>query len=164
MKTCPACNTEKAVDAFYKAALRSDGIEGWCKECIKEKRRIYRKSIRGKEAARNHRLRIKESKHAESLLRGAKRRAFDKGLPFELDVEWLESRLDKCELSGLDFVESNIPFMPLLASIDRIDSNKGYTKENSRVICYALNSAFNRWGSEVFEMIARAWLARLANA
>lgn len=165
LKCCSACGISKDLSHFYKAPLRSDAVTGWCKECIKTSRKAYRESIRGKENCRKSRQLNKGHKHAETLLRGAKRRAFDKKLPFELDMEWLNSRLSACELTGLPFSKYGVtPFRPMLASIDRIDSSRGYTKENSRVICYALNSAFNEWGQIAFEPIAKAWLLRLANA
>ena len=35
MKFCTKCQVTKLVDAFSKAKNRKDGLNGWCKECIK---------------------------------------------------------------------------------------------------------------------------------
>ncbi len=42
------------------------------------------------------------------------------------------------------------PFAP---SIDRINSEKGYTDGNVRLVCVAVNWALSDWGIEVFEKI-----------
>ena len=39
-------------------------------------------------------------------------------------------------------------------SLDRIDSSKGYTVENCRLVCTAVNLAMNEWGEDVLERIA----------
>lgn len=55
-------------------------------------------------------------------------RARKKQIPFDLDAkflwELLQKQQNKCAISGLDIK------IDLNASIDRIDSTKGYTKDN----------------------------------
>lgn len=38
---------------------------------------------------------------------------------------------------------------PLAPSIDRIDSSLGYTRQNCRIVCAAVNYAMNVWGEDV---------------
>jgi len=61
---------------------------------------------------------------------------------FDLEPQWFEERLvrGRCELTGLPFVlnQSRHPFLP---SPDRINSDKGYTPDNTRLILWMLNSA-----------------------
>lgn len=57
-----------------------------------------------------------------------------------LTNEWAEQRwTGKCELSRLEFVLQTGKLSALSPSIDRIDSAKGYTPDNCRIICWALN-------------------------
>ena len=66
----------------------------------------------------------------------------------------------RCELTGVLFeytVRPGVRARPLIPSLDRIDPQKGYIKENLRVVCYAVNAAINEWGDGVFEIIARGY-------
>jgi len=49
---------------------------------------------------------------------------------------------------------------PVGPSIDRIDSNKGYTAANCRLVLTCVNMALNDWGLKVFDMIALAYVAK----
>lgn len=60
----------------------------------------------------------------------------------------------RCELTGLHFRETQIgsgrarrPFAP---SLDRIDPEQPYTRDNCRLVLQAVNFALNAWGDEVF--------------
>jgi hypothetical protein len=60
---------------------------------------------------------------------------------FDLDYlyQLLEEQDYKCAITGIVMnLRSNNPYK---VSIDRIDSNKPYSKENIHLICYAINSA-----------------------
>lgn len=43
---------------------------------------------------------------------------------------------------------------PWIPSIDRIDSSKGYTKGNCRIVCCAVNIAMNNYGEDVLARIS----------
>jgi hypothetical protein len=98
------------------------------------------------------------------MLGAAKSRAKKKGLDYSLDKAWLLARLTpmKCELTGLDLRmlddEHHGRQAPLAPSIDRIDSAKGYTKDNCRVVCWAINCGMSSFGEETYKMIALAYL------
>lgn len=49
---------------------------------------------------------------------------------------------------------------PFSVSIDRIDSRLGYTVDNTRLVCSAVNAAMGAWGEGVFRLIAAALLSR----
>jgi hypothetical protein len=66
----------------------------------------------------------------------------------------------KCELSGIEWDHKTVvgnkrPFAP---SIDRIDCSAGYTFENCRLVCIAVNIALSNFGDETLIRIARGIL------
>ena len=64
----------------------------------------------------------------------------------------------RCALSGLQFdlrsVGSGKARRPFAPSLDRIDSTGGYTQDNVRLVCQAVNFALNAYGEDVFRDIA----------
>lgn len=86
---------------------------------------------------------------------GAKKR----NIPFELSREDLDMLVER---SGYQCAVTGIPFeapvagtkSPWTPSLDRIDSNLGYSFENCRLVCVAVNYALNQWGTDVLLRIA----------
>lgn len=85
----------------------------------------------------------------------------------ETEFTWLVRRSrGRCELSGIHFdfgydlaamKGSRRPFAP---SIDRIDSQRGYTVDNCRIICVIANYALGGWGLETLLLFARGLVER----
>lgn len=74
----------------------------------------------------------------------------------DITSEWAEEQWRKgSALSGLPFSSEHGPFC---ASIDRIDSDKGYTKDNCRMILLAENLSKNSWDDEALFQICEAML------
>jgi hypothetical protein len=67
-----------------------------------------------------------------------------------------------CSLTGIPFNQTKTfkrnPFAP---SIDRIDSNNGYTLENVRVVACCVNNAMNEWGEDVLRIISINYMNEL---
>lgn len=90
---------------------------------------------------------------AAQLITWTRRRAKKAGLCFDLKaadmVHLIHRSGGRCEVTGCVFSFAKYgsaakrPFAP---SIDRIDSDKGYTRENCRLVVYAANAAMNEWG------------------
>ena len=97
----------------------------------------------------------------------AERRAFARGIAFDLTPEDLIHLYDRCaghcEVTGIPFDMQYRPSgrrRPYAPSIDRIRSDGGYTLENVRIVCVAANGAMNEWGEDVLARLARAYVAK----
>jgi hypothetical protein len=65
-----------------------------------------------------------------------------------------------CALTGIRFAldrTENARSRAYAPSVDRILSNHGYTRDNVRLVCVAVNAALNEWGEEVFRRLALAY-------
>lgn len=139
----------------------------------------YRKTERGGASARKSSAKYQKSAHGRKVVRGlhdkyyvtvpgragallsSTKKRKKTLLGFDLDKAWIQERIAKghCEVSGLPFVLTlGHPPHAYAPSIDRIDSLKGYSKGNCRVVLWCLNAAFGHWG---FEEAAKVWSAVL---
>lgn len=101
---------------------------------------------------------------ARQLLKNILKKCRQFSLDFDLDHEWLASRLKHghCELTGLPFnmsvaTRKRNAFTP---SVDRIQAGAGYTKQNCRLVLFSVNAAISDWGLEVLEQVANALIAK----
>ena len=94
-------------------------------------------------------------------------RSKDRDLDFDLDIDWIKERLYFCEVTGIKFelrdmaTKSTTNYSnrkPRTPSIDKIDSNKGYTKDNCRVVCWWYNLAKSNWEDSMIEQIVKEWV------
>lgn len=98
------------------------------------------------------------------MLSGARKRAKATSKPFDLTQPELDELILKCggrcSVSGLRFGVSGRSHgkNPWAPSLDRIDSQLGYTKSTCRIVCVAANLAMNEWGLEVLERLS-IWVA-----
>lgn len=100
-----------------------------------------------------------------AIYRKARANAIARKLPFLLSIEDVHAiaqrAVAKCEVSGIDFsyelvrgrsrIRSRMIWAP---SLDRIDSTRGYTPNNVRLVCAAVNIALSDWGLDVLRKIA----------
>lgn len=110
------------------------------------------------------------------LVDGSRRRAARSGMDFDLPEGHAEAMFqaqqERCAISGLEFSMQEFPGVlvkhPFAPSIDRIRSGGGYTTDNVRLVCVAINFGMGQWGDELYLRFARAAIgytdhARLAN-
>lgn len=116
-RTCVRCHTEK--DAYHDFYYHN---KSWCKVCM------------GQRATEDY---LKH--YLDRILRSAKIRALEKGIPFSISKnnihipEFCPVLGIKLEIGGGREQVDNSP------SLDRLDNNKGYTPDNVRVISYRAN-------------------------
>ena len=130
MKTCFKCKESKPLALYFKHCLTVDGYHSWCKNCCAEG---------------NIRSRAKQNStiegRAKVFLQNARKSAVKRQQAFELNIAdvvncW-NTQANICAYSGrlmtLDAGQLNT------VSIERIDSNIGYTPENTILVCQAIN-------------------------
>jgi hypothetical protein len=95
---------------------------------------------------------------------GAKSRDIPFDLSFDQFMELIRQAKGRCMLTGIRFefqlLGTKSKRRPFAPSVDRIDSSKGYSMDNCRLICAALNIALGDWGMNPVMRIARALMAR----
>lgn len=99
------------------------------------------------------------------VIGGARSRAKARRLDLDPDLaqtifNHFRENKGRCALTGLPFhlleVGSGKARRPFAPSIDRIDSSSGYTRDNVRLVCQAVNFALNAYGEDTFLEIAKA--------
>ncbi len=106
-------------------------------------------------------------KLVRAALSRARQRARRDDIKFDLTTEDLNVLWEACEgrcaVSGLPFsldtFSDALVKLPFAPSIDRINSSKGYTLKNTRLVCTAANFAMNQWGVEVLRRLSKGVVA-----
>ena len=90
----------------------------------------------------------------KAMVRGAKSRSRDKGLPFDLTIEDLEVP-EKCPILGLELKVGGDSSRDISPSLDRIVPELGYVKGNIRVISLRANRLKSDASIEELEAILK---------
>jgi len=96
-----------------------------------------------------------------SCLYSRKKYAKRSGIVFEVEPEMFEEMSHCRLLPSMEFCYTNNIISDNSLSIDRIDPTKGYTKDNTWVICQKANRIKNDATFEEFEQIYLNWKAAL---
>lgn len=129
-KSCPRCEIELPTDCFSN--LLSGGLHGYCKKCCVLKNKIIREKLKLTPEGRR-KITI------YSLYHATKCRSKKENMEFDLTKEYIDSLLgEKCPVLGLTYeIKHNSPNS---ASVDRINNDKGYTKDNVAIISRRANN------------------------
>lgn len=123
MKKCTGCDKLLPLSSFSKHAKNKDGLQQECKACNKISSLAWRK----------------ENKDIFALKR-VKERAKEKGLEFNLTREDM-AYPPVCPVFGFPLERSNDGLPKQNSpSVDRIDPNKGYTKDNIQILSQLANA------------------------
>ena len=130
MKTCSQCNIEKDVTLFFKSSNTKDGLHSWCKECC---------TIGNKKSRQKRDSKIET--RARVFLQNAKKSSIKRNNEFDITVDDVVECWNKqyqiCAYSGIEMTLEAGKLNTV--SIERIDSNIGYTKDNTILVCQAIN-------------------------
>lgn len=162
---CPRCRKTKSSSEFYSDKHAVTGLATYCKTCVLESMRVDYAENPDKYRAQQKQSWILN--RGRWLVHAAKRRAKKLGVPFDLDqhVPAIQARIDagRCELSGVVFVLEQPGGQRQFnsATIDRIDTARGYVYGNIRVVCWLMNGALGNWGEAILQEVMRVYLARV---
>lgn len=102
----------------------------------------------------------------KSFVPRARLRCAKEGVNFDLDLDWLLAKATaqnhRCALTGIEFFsryEGMSAKNPFAVSIDRIIPGRGYTRDNVRLVIFAVNLMLLDWGEEVFWQVVRSFQA-----
>ena len=171
-KKCTSCGEVKSLDCFSKASKHKSGLRYRCKQCDSAYEKLYKNKMSGRGIKDinlltpdqiEYRSRKSTSKrmlyrinHARTLLGKAKYRAKMKNMEFTLTLEDLVIP-ETCPILNIPLGVSEKMPGANSASIDRLDSKKGYTKDNINVISNRANSIKSDATFEEFEAIYKWW-------
>lgn len=122
MKVCSHCRKELPLADFTKHSKNKDGLQGGCRECNKKA---------SKEWNANNKTSL--------IIKRLKERAANRGLDFDLVVEDVVVP-EKCPVFGFDLQRNHKIPKRNSPSVDRIDPNKGYTKDNIQILSNLANA------------------------
>lgn len=147
LKYCPNCDQVLNKSKFRvrrkqkgenKIEIFRDSI---CKKCSAEASAGYRRTPKGM---------------AAEVYRRTKERSRETGKPFNLTKEWIFKRLNDlnwcCQITGVPFYRNGAPGLKSIysLSVDRIDSNYGYTIDNVQFVINWVNIAKQRLSNDEF--------------
>lgn len=155
---CRECESQLKVDGEWKdgnllchKCLHYKPENEFYKEGKYHAERNYRKllcKVCANERQRQHDINLCDSDKLRKCLQfrvlGAKDRAKNKNIPFDITLEYVQKLWNnqdgKCALSGLPMTyELKCGRTPTNVSIDRIDKTKGYIIGNVQLVCMACN-------------------------
>lgn len=136
-KFCLDCKKDLDVSCFYKDKSNTTGLQTYCKDCSISHTKIWASTLDG------YCKKILRDIHHNALKRSKK-------LSVNITVEDIKELYKKqnglCSLSGLKMTfdvyvvkENQHIINKYNMSVDRIDSNKGYEKDNIQLVCAIIN-------------------------
>lgn len=137
-KTCIKCGETKELDQFSKR--KDKGIVSYRNEC--------------RACERQRKADHYQKRPLSYALRMAKQRAIKKGMEFNLTEEDLVVP-EYCPLLGIPLQTNKKGAGNDSPSIDRIDSSKGYTKDNVWIISHRANTLKNNATIEELSILVR---------
>lgn len=169
MKKCSKCKETKDLAEFNKTKTNKDGLSYLCKECNRLSNKVYRKRNQKRYYENQRQKRETEPVFLSQLMYNCKTRAGKKGIEFNLDLDFIQELFKatkgKCSLTQQNMnleCHSRKKANPFKASLDRIDSTKGYIKGNVRFVCWAVNQMkadrtdeeFKFWVETIYKAIS----------
>ncbi len=152
-KLCLSCNNELNIENFYSDKTSSDGLQTYCKKC---------------QSIKTYSNLSKFEPFMSNLYRDVKNNAKKRDIKVDITLDDMFHVYDiqegKCIYSGIKMTHNKIPSEkdkdlrvqttnPYNISVDRIDSTKGYTKDNIQLVTVSVNHMkWNLKESDFLEM------------
>lgn len=172
---CRSCNSEKGKLHYLKHSARAAELQR--KRLSDPSKSIAASELKSAYYAQNkerwakYRQTNKAKQEVDYWHRSGKlntwirARAAKKGMEFDLTREWIADRMKigECPVTGLPFDltrQEGVRFNPFAPSVDRIDSGRGYTMDNCRLVVWIYNMAKSEWNDDVVLRFAKALAAK----
>ena len=158
-KKCNVCNIVKSEDEFYKSQR---GLK--CKTCVLEITRKYKRNKRKDiEFKLNESVKQKERRvrlWQNTLIHDSKYRGVENTLTVSDINGMFENQNGLCYWFKVPLIPSSNRKHPQQPSLDRIDRNKGYTKDNVVLSCYSANIGRNETDVNEWEKFLKILLVQ----
>ena len=152
MKYCTVCEDELTEDNFKE--YRANNYIWKCNNCMREEKRkqIKQARIKAPELYYNRSVEYQKNLKKENPVKytciqmaaSARKRAASKGKSFDITTEYLVSIAPQyCPVFGVELKYGGGEKTKSSASLDRIDSSKGYEKGNVQIISNLANMMKN---------------------
>lgn len=156
-KQCSVCGILKTTDDFYKSQRGTK-----CKECVLNVTREYKRQKRKDsefrktegEKQKERRVRLWQN----TLIHDSKHRNIENTLTVADINEMFEKQNGLCFWFKVPLIPSNKLKHPQQPSLDRLDRNKGYTRDNVVLTCYSANIGRNETSVEEWEKFLKILL------
>ena len=164
MKRCTRCHVSKPPHEFRKRL--HDGrfaISNRCISCRAWERDYHTRPANQLRRSANRKRRAQASPRTVMMItlsHGLKRRPTNKPATIDDLMEIFERQSGRCALSGITMTWAKGVVMPTSLSLDRIDQNKGYSADNIRLLCHAINAFRGRMSDGQMIEMARAVIAK----
>jgi hypothetical protein len=156
-KQCSVCGIIKTNDDFYKSQRGTK-----CKVCVLNVTREYKKqkrkdsNFRKKESIKQKERRFRLWQN--TLINDSKHRDIENTLTVNDINEMFENQNGLCYWFKIPLVPSDKPKHPQQPSLDRLDRNKNYVKDNVVLTCYSANIGRNENDLETWETFIKLFI------
>lgn len=178
LKECPHCKEVKALSEFY--VLSTGRLDGDCKRCNLQKHREWKAknpqhmfdyvreyTSRPQVASKKREAKMQRAKESPrwvmqiTLRHGLKRRPTENPATIDdLMQKWTDQG-GLCAITGIRMTWRQGKVLPTSISLDRIDPEGGYSSDNLRLICHAINAFRGRMTDDQMFNMALAIVANM---
>lgn len=156
-KQCSKCGKIKSATDFYETQRGTK-----CKECILNVTRDYKRKKRLDPEHRKKEGILQKERRVRlwqnTLIHDSKHRKIENTLTVNDINELMEKQNGLCYWFKIPLIPSNQKKHPQQPSLDRLDINKGYTKDNVVLCCYSANIGRNENDLETWEKFLSLFL------
>lgn len=178
LKMCSRCEETKPLSEFYQCQKRFTGMGGYqshCKKCqsglfkqyrkdAKDALSAYHKEYLARPGVSERKSNRKKRAHQESprmvmqitLAHGLKRRPTDNPATIDDLMGMFAAQDGRCAITQIPMTWAKGAVLPTSISLDRIDPDGGYSSDNLRLVCHAVNAFRGRMSDDELFVMALA--------